>query len=110
MAARLRSDCEEQRYRVARMRAIQAMTQGEIAVPFRQLEDQIATQHETCRRLQLAAFCARSAFHHAEQLLEQADHQFQSASVTLQLLEAFERTLREDISLVAEAEGNPDSI
>lgn len=108
MAARLHIDREEQRFRAARMKAIQTMTQEEIAVPLLQLEDQIATQRETVKRLQLAAWRARSAFHQAEQLLEQADRECQSAFVALQLLEASERTLREDISRIGEAEGNPD--
>lgn len=93
MDAQLRSDREEQRFWAARMRAIQTMTQAEIAAPLRAMGDQIAIQRGTYRRLQLATWHARSAFHQAEQVQEQADCECQSAFVALQLLEASERAL-----------------
>lgn len=61
-----------------------------------------------CRRLQRAAWRARYAFEQAEQGLEEASRECQSAFVALRLLEASERALHGDASAVAEVEGIPD--
>ena len=108
MAARLYRDREEQRFQATRMRAIESLTEADVAAPLRALEDQIGIQRMKCRRLQQAACRARHDFEQAEQGLEEASRECQSAFAALHLLEASERTLRGNVSAVTEVAGTPD--
>ena len=69
MAARLHRVREEQHSQATRVKAIESLTQADVAAPLRALEDQIGIQRMKCRRLQQAAWRARHALDQAEQNL-----------------------------------------
>src|SRR3954462_668880 len=95
-AAKLRFNREEQLHEVVKLRAINTTSEVQLTSSLQHIQGHIGAQRQTCQRLQLEAFRAKSALGKAELYSEQEDFRYHCAFTTLRRLEASERALRED--------------